>query len=307
MNKISLIVTSGTQFEKTLLAGFIKAKDIINIHELDEWKAGRLIEEKECQRKPIVAYYKKIGKGYNEPNALMPTSIVMSVVLDKEGKSDKIKIKDTMYEDIKILEIYSKIRITDGVHRIFGAEYSINELRNSYMEDFEFPSVLILANDRVDENLAFYEINSKSKNVATDLDLQLLNEINKGREREFIKIEKWKLLALNVAMEINKNKNSVWFNNISVEQTKQNEIASSVSFVTSLKPFLDIPFIKDVDKESKSSEEAAKEIAYWLNVYWEGIKLAISTAFPKKELINIRRLFKKHLEYIFGICWLQKY
>ncbi|MGG2062126.1 MULTISPECIES: DGQHR domain-containing protein [Priestia] len=281
MEDIVLFGTLAYQNGRKLITGFIMANDLISIHKLDKWEPGKPVNEQGAQREPIPTHYKKIGKNMKENNGVMPTSILLSTI---QGQDEKIIVEEIINNRVvKItLKKGAKLKILDGMHRTLASEYAIYTLKAENLKDFNFPFVILYARDRVDEILAFFEINSKAKKVATDLALQLLNEINKHSDINLTKTEKWKLIALNVAMKLNEKPESVWFENISVGHSKGDEIASSTSFVTSLKPILEIGFIKNIwNDDSKSEIEAGAEIAGFVDLYWNAIRDIIPEAFPE--------------------------
>ncbi|MGG0741247.1 hypothetical protein, partial [Niallia taxi] len=164
-----------------------------------------------------------------------------------------------------------------------GLQYAINDLKQSDLKKFEIPFVLMIVNDRIDEITSFYDINSTPKRVSTDLALQLLNEMKINTNMKLSKTEKWKLVALNVSMALNAKPDSVWYKNISVGQIKDDEIASSTSFVTSLKPVLEISFIKKLWENALDEKESGERIADLVNTFWNALKELMPDAFPETK------------------------
>lgn len=277
----------GKQRDRNVITGVLKAEDLIAIHEIDVWKPGKPIEEQGCQRQPIQSHFRKIGRKLKEDERMwLPTSITLSA---NNGDGDaskkhsvKIEIVESEIPDLVkiIIPKGHTLRVVDGQHRIKGLEYAIRDLKQDEIADFKLPFVLTLTDDRVDEIKTFYDINSTPKRVATDLALQLLNDMNTNEAVRLSKTEKWKLVALNVAMQLNKNPESVWYQNISIGQSKSGEIASSTSFVASMRPILEISFIKRI-WEQKSEDEAGKRIADFVDAYWSALKQVMPKAFPE--------------------------
>jgi hypothetical protein len=147
---------------------------------------------------------------------------------------------------------------------------------------FQIPYVLVFPKDRVEEITWFYEINSKAKKVVTDLALQLLNEMTKGNKTSLTKGEHWKLVATNVATILNKNPDSVWYKCLSIGDNKKgNAIASSNQFAQSLKPLLDIPFVKKQWINEEDVSVAGEKVASLVNSYWNALKEVVPQVFPK--------------------------
>jgi DGQHR domain-containing protein len=275
----------GDQRGRKVITGVINTEDLINIYEIDVWKPGKSIEEQGCQRHPVQSHFRKIGRKMKESNSWLPTSITLSANL-RRGDHDnensvRIEILDENKKLVKIvIPVGHKVRVVDGQHRILGLEYAIVELKQFELRNFQLPFVLMIVNDRIDEISSFYDINSTPKRVSTDLALQLLNEMKQNTNMKLTKGEKWKLVALNVSMALNKKADSVWYNNISVGQIKDGEIASSTSFVTSLKPILEISFVKKIWENNLDEIEAGERIADLVSAYWNALKLLMPDAFP---------------------------
>ncbi|MFJ5772555.1 DGQHR domain-containing protein, partial [Psychrobacillus sp. NPDC093180] len=274
----------GDQRGRKVITGVIDTEVLISIYEIDVWKPGKPIEEQGCQRHPVQSHFRKIGRKMKEDRSWLPTSITLSANMKNGEKetTNSIKIEKTDIPNLVKITIPEghKVRVVDGQHRIKGLEYAITELKQFELKKFQLPFVIMIVENRIDEIMAFHDINSTSKRVSTDLALQLLNDMRQNTSMKLTKTEQWKLVALNVAMTLNKKTDSVWYNNISVGQVKDGEIASSTSFVTSLKPILDIPFIKKIWENNFNEQEAGEKIADLVNAYWNGLRQLMPDAFP---------------------------
>lgn len=273
----------GIQRERMVITGVINTEDLIRLHEIDVWSPGKPIEEQGSQRQPIQSHFRKIARKMKEGKTWLPTSVTLSANLKTGDLATKNSIRIELTEIEGLVKIIipkgNKVRVVDGQHRIKGLEYAITDLKQHDLSDFQLPFVLLITEDRIDEIKTFFEINSTPKRVATDLAMQLLNDMNQNNAVQLTKTEKWKLVALNVAMTLNQKSDSVWYNNISVGQVKNEEIASSTSFVASMRPFLEISFIKKI-WEGNNEQIAGEKIADLVNIYWNGLKLVMPEAFP---------------------------
>lgn len=273
----------GEQRKRGVITGVLKAEELIAIHEIDVWQAGKNIDEQGCQRQPIQSHFRKIGRKLKDTDMWLPTSITLSANQNEGDKQNKNSVKIERMEFPNLVKITipdgNTLRVVDGQHRIKGLEYAIRDLKQHELTDFELPFVLTLTENRVDEIKTFYDINSTPKRVATDLALQLLNDMNKNDSVKLSKAEQWKLVALNVAMTLNEKPGSVWEQNISVGQSKSGEIASSTSFVASMRPILEISFVKRI-WEHQDEHEAGKKIADLVDSYWNALKHLMPDAFP---------------------------
>lgn len=274
----------GNQRGRKVITGVINTDDLIRLHEIDVWTPGKPIEQQGSQRHPIQSHFRKIGRKMKEGKTWLPTSVTLSANLGSgdEATRNSIRIEDTDIPNLVkiIIPKGNKVRVVDGQHRIRGLEYAITDLKQYDLTNFQLPFVLLITKDRIDEIKTFYEINSTPKRVATDLAMQLLNDMNENNAVKLTKTEQWKLVALNVARALNEKPNSVWYNNISVGQVKNGEIASSTSFVASMRPFLEISFIKKI-WEGNNEQIAGEKIADLVNAYWNGLKLVMPEAFPE--------------------------
>ncbi|MBT2734117.1 DGQHR domain-containing protein [Bacillus sp. ISL-7] len=287
MSETILFGFLGDQRGRKVITGVIDTEDLIDIYEIDVWKPGKPIDEQGCQRHPVQSHFRKIGRKMKEQNSWLPTSITLSANLNKGEKEsiNSIKIERTDTPNLVKIVIPEghKLRVVDGQHRILGLEYAITDLKQFELKKFQIPFVMMIVNDRIDEITSFYEINSTPKRVSTDLALQLLNEMKQNTSMKLTKAEKWKLVALNVSMALSEKTDSVWYNNISVGQIKDGEIASSTSFVTSLKPILEISFIKKIWENNLDEQDAGERIADLVNAYWNGLKRLMPDAFPETK------------------------
>lgn len=268
---------------RSVVTGVISTEELIDIHEIDVWKPGKKIEEQGSQRQPIQSHYRKIGRKLKDTQLWLPTSVTLSANLNSGEKETKnsVRIEQTEFPPMVKLFIPEghTLRVVDGQHRIKGLEYAIRDLKQHHLKDFELPFVLLITENRVDEIETFYDINSTPKRVATDLALQLLNDMNANASVKLTKTEQWKLVALNVSMALNEKPDSVWYQNISVGQSKNGEIASSTSFVSSMRPILEISFVKKI-WENNDERVAGKKIADLVDAYWHALKELMPKAFP---------------------------
>lgn len=287
----------GHQHDRKVISGVINVIDLIEIYEIDVWSPGKSIEEQGCQRPPIQSHYRKIGRKLKDQKISLPTSIILSANDNKGKNRNKNSIEIHPINNHGEVEIVikkgHKLRVVDGQHRILGLQYAINDLKQADLKSFQIPFVIMLVNDRVDEISLFYEINSTPKRVSTDLALQLLNEMKQNKDLKISKTEKWKLVGLNVAMNLSDRKDSVWYQNISIGQANNDAIASSTSFVTSLKPMLEISFIKSIWENSDDEKSSGKRIADLVDTYWNALRMVMPKAFPvsqdEKELWVIQK------------------
>ncbi len=280
-----LLVTKGTQGNQIIFNGFISPEQLIENTTIDRWKPGQSVENQGCQRTPIAAHYRKIGRKLrDDPNATLPTSLTLTL----NNKTSKFTLEATEIENVYFLTISEgDLSICDGQHRKMGLAYALNELKldtNTFnrIKQMDLPFCLISTPNRVEQIKMFYEINSTVKKVPTDLALQLLNEINCNQTLKKNFSERSKLVALNVCNILNSRENSVWYDSIDLTGSDSSKIASTTSFVTSLKPMLNIKFVKEIIKSYDKEEISGKIIADLIDNYWTALSLIMPEAFPEK-------------------------
>ncbi|QUN11950.1 DGQHR domain-containing protein [Clostridium sp. C1] len=154
----------------------------------------------------------------------MPTSIICSS--DKEVKED------------------TQLSIVDGQHRIeaFKRLKEIDEKKYQEIEDFEL-SVIIL--EKPSEELevdTFITINKTSRKVDTSLAYILKNKINRRKKcSDDLTIAKKEFLAVELATDINIDKNTLWYNKILLEGNPTHSSCETISlnsFVRSVRVFV---------------------------------------------------------------------
>jgi len=218
-------------------------ENIINNYDVDiyDQKTNRT----GYQRPPIPTHYRDIAKylSNNSESIFMPSAII--------GAVDKSQIHFSDH-----LEVKGKIRIVDGQHRLKGFEYAIyTEKKNhdntddkklTQLNNFEFPIILMVideqTNEKLNEVIAFIDINSKGKKVVTDLAINLRNEMS---DKTLDYLEEENKLLEKVATETTlylsndkENIDTVWFNAIKTSSNDKGKIISINSFNKSLFPII---------------------------------------------------------------------
>ncbi len=209
------------------------------------------------QRKPDKKHYSKIKKYFlNEPNAILPSSLILGVDRDV---IEKYIVKEKGNEYLNLEGINKKIfRIVDGQHRLKGLEEAIKG--KPELEDYIFNVVVIVTDikNRSKELEIFTDINSKSKRIRVDLALlaKYNYEIYEG------KIEKLgEHIAVKTAFKL-KEENSernIWRNGIKfdVHEEKALGIVSINAFKHSIKPLCD-KYLRDIEFNMKEATDIQK-------------------------------------------------
>lgn len=292
--KVTFPAIETRQRDTVSFAGAMDIHALEKLYKIDVWHADEPIERRGIQRQPIAAHYRKIGRSLQAPEATLPTSIVLSANINHDGTeshiSDGIRVPYGMevtpvqgtianLVDITIDPSILKLQVVDGQHRILGIEHALEKGYLRQDQTFELPFVLILAKSRYDEIKNFYSINSKAKRVATDLALQLMNEMKDSDPDYNLSLtEKKKVIAIKIANALSDKADSPWYGEISQGNTASSEeIISSTSFVSSLTPVLTVSYFNNVIKAKGGNAEAmmdmvAEQCGKTVDNYWSAIR-----------------------------------
>lgn len=197
------------------------------------------------QRSPIPAHYRDIAQYLitNTQSIFLPSAII--------GAVDKQQITLTAEGH---LHIKDPIRIVDGQHRIEGFKHAIaTELKKridvdvhtiQQLHSFELPIILMVIDDspqaKLNEVIAFIDINSKGKKVSTDLAIRLRNEMY-TETHDYLKEEKKLLekIATDITLFLtNHAQGPLWYKAIKTVPTDKGRIISINSFNKSLYPII---------------------------------------------------------------------
>lgn len=163
------------------------------------------------QRQLNSSHYKKIARYLAEKdNPILPTSILTAV--------DPFQIS----ENKNLLYIQDKLRVVDGQHRIEGIKYLKKENPKAFekIKQYGFSALIMVIpkEKKVYEIESFININKTSKPVKTDLAIQLMEKI---KENDILKLKEdiSICMATKISKELNKNKESIWFNAIKLDDS----------------------------------------------------------------------------------------
>lgn len=270
-----------------------RVENIINNYDVDIY--DQETNRTGYQRPPIPTHYRDIAKYLvnNSESIFMPAAIIAAV------DPKQIHLSDHH------LEIEGKMRIVDGQHRLKGFEYAIyTEKKNNYNTDdkkltqlnnFEFPIILMVIDEQTTEKLnevvAFIDINSKGKKVVTDLAINLRNEMS-DKTLDYLEEEN-KLLekvATETTLHLSNDKENigtVWFNAIKTSSNDKGKIISINSFNKSLFPIIkhcipDTQFYQSPEDVSVLIDSVQKFIAS----AWEEIHDTWTESFNEDKSFN---------------------
>ena len=211
------------------------------------------------QRKLDRKHYNKIKKDLIARQAILPTSIILSVdnnyIIEKMDEIDSDLLELTLDSGDKAF------RIVDGQHRIEGLKLAMED--EPEFKEF-FLNVIILVTEpenRVREVEVFEDINSKAKKIKTDLTiLAKYNYVLLG-EKQVDDLSEH--ISIKAAYSLNETiPGSVWHNAIQFDfntQEKMEGIIGVSAFINSI-----IPITKEYIRKEPVSDVGDKEklIAY---------------------------------------------
>ena len=172
------------------------------------------------QRKVNESHVSKIVDYLMKSNFYLPTSIICA--------SDENVTKDT------------RLHIVDGQHRVEAFKtIKINDLdKYNEIKDYELSVIILQKPSEMLEVDTFITINKTSRKVDTSLAYVLKNKINKANKSSCdLTIAKKEFLSVELAINLNNDEKSLWYNKILLEgnPTKNSQETISLnSFVKSV-------------------------------------------------------------------------
>lgn len=243
------------------------------------------------QRKVNENHVSNIVKYLQENPFYLPTSIICA--------SDAEVTNDTV------------LNIVDGQHRIeaFKKLKEIDLDKYNDIKNYELSVVILEKPSEALEVDTFITINKTSRKVDTSLAYVLKNKINKNNTSSCdLTIAKKEFLAVELAINLNSYKNSLWYNRILLEgnPTKNSkETISLNSFVKSVQMLISyLNKYKIIEIDWKNDEELNKIIKDIKDIYlkiWDVIKFKWPNLF-KEESIN-----NSVLQGTIGVSAINKY
>ncbi|TWD92205.1 DGQHR domain-containing protein [Neobacillus bataviensis] len=264
-------------------------KDIIKNYEVDIYDQDE--NPLGYQRSPIPTHYRDIAKYFlNTSSIFLPSAIIGAV------NKNQIKISNQ-----NTLEIQGKIRIVDGQHRIKGFEYAIGlgaklginrEKIIQQMQEFQLPVILMeidksSPSEKLNEVIAFIDINSKGKKVSTDLAISLRNEMYKTNEDYLLdEIKLQERIATETAQSLTKSADSLWFKAIKHTPSDKGRIISINLFNKSLLPIIKHFIELTPPINNKEVTIISKELESFINETWVAIYKRWPKCFTNTKTFN---------------------
>lgn len=233
------------------------------------------------QRPPLERRFKGIADyvlGNEGLTPLMPQAIILNarkpLAFESSGTTEgwgSLTIPQTAFPLFEV----------DGQHRLGG-------LRRAVAEDpkgagqYQVPVVIIDGVPQMTEAVTFYVLNTEQKRVPTDIAQRLIAQQMEDvdlRERVLKEGKAWIAQATKIVDVLNTTPGHPWHNKIGVPGVERGSLMRQVSFVQSLKPFLDGTPYEEMEPEA---------VAQILIMYWQALEELWPVAFedPKEYVIQ---------------------
>ena len=260
----------GTQHGRKIIAGFVSARNLAELYENETLKIDEysLSNPDGYQREYSITRSRKFARFIaDKENGISPTNILVYLRQDFDPvvKDGNISVPDGM-----------PLYIVDGQHRTIGISeaYKLGFLGES--EDFDVPISLLIwnpdkspDNQRLEEAMQFYTINTQSKRPRTDLAHQYIyrvKQVEKGpigpHTRFPMDIKKKDYVPFEIYISEQLFKSGPWKNLIIPPNGHDEAPISQGSFTDSLAPVLDF---------AKNAGLTMGNVIELINNYWSAI------------------------------------
>lgn len=243
------------------------------------------------QRDVNISHVHRIVEYLNNNSFYLPTAIICA---SNDSFSDE-----------------TELNIVDGQHRI----ESFKKLREKYPDryqkicEMEIPVVVLEKPTEALEVSTFITINKTSRKVDTSLAYVLRNKIRRQRgNSDSIELTHKEYIAVELAISLNADKESVWYNRITLQgNPTQNsyETISLNSFVNSMKSLINFLSKKEIIDIDWSCEESIQKIIDSIKEIYGIIWEEIGLKWP--ELLDSKNVKKSVLQGTIGVTSINKY
>lgn len=250
--------------------------EMVDVHiwdpDLPEENSEEYIQKQGYQRKAMPRHYKKVSSYVRKPNAILPTSILLSA---RKPLSFTNGGSESHAGELLVKKEDGPLWVIDGQHRLAGIQHAIEEKGKTSLLNFPL-TVCILTNvDKFTEVSQFHIVNSTAKGVRTDLAdrlMLLMHQMRPDEVKENIQPKDlWRLRSTRITRLMNQQKGSPWYQRIQAPNSpKGDSVVSERSFSTSLKPIL---------HDGAMSNYGDEEIVKWLTAFWTAVAELMPEAF----------------------------
>jgi DGQHR domain-containing protein len=235
---------------KSCVVGSLLANDLIIRAKIPYWNSAT---KTGYQRAANQSRVNDLKVSLSSKRVDIPTAILVNI---RDISQNNIENTSALSGFIHLTN--ESIYIVDGQHRYLAVKELYNDNKNEW-GSYLLPCVFILGASELEEMKEFYIVNTTAKSVKTDLAFAILRQRaeNENITEELIETDQqWKVVGSQVLDIVEKTR--VWKGKVakpgeSVSRKKsEGPIISSSGFVTSIKNYLEHPYIKVLDNEKKS-------------------------------------------------------
>ncbi len=287
------------QDDVRLFVGAAKAKDLIRVTTVDEYKPNLDPNDPDqgYQRPPERSRITRIGKYLisGEGGGLFPTAVLLAarspLAYDRREGTVEVSSDDPL-------------QIVDGQHRLAGLKYAIDEKGAAHLGEYSIPVVIMETPDRITEMNQFLIVNGTAKQVRTDLVNMILTATYADVDRGDIpKRDLWKIVVANVVDRLAKDPESPWYELIALPGEVSRGGAMPIratSFITSLRPVY--LWLKEasgiLDQRCSSTDDEIDYMYEIVSAYWRAVADVVPAAFEDPSQYVIQKtpgVFSLHM------------
>jgi len=271
----------------------MRASDLCKLGVIESWDSdkGWDIVTQGYQRESYKKHYKAIaGFLRDTPDALLPTSILLSARTEEQGQLNFHVISDSIDHALGYLEVPNTyvLYVVDGQHRMQGFIHAIDQFKRDDLGDFLLPVVVLCDADKIEELSQFHLINHRQKRISTNLALALLGTVvddQPGVAKMLAGPQGvWKMKAIMIAIALNEGQEpqNVWPGRISLPNEPRGPIvaATLASFVNSLQPFFSATYPYRLNN---------LQVGEYLIRFWSALNAIMPNAFRSRRGYVIQR------------------
>lgn len=296
-NYLKVLAIRFVQNERVFYTTAMSGKDLINYTKVDSWNPKSVTGKEGYQRIPGESRKKQIAAYYERPDSIMPLGGLLNAraVAKNGGKTygTVLEFEPIIEQDsvaagwLKIPESAWPLYIVDMQHRIGGLEYAVTQFEKEELNNYLLPVTIADGLTLLEEVDQFQTINTTQKRVKTDLARRLQVILSGDPTKKKALSEQGKLWEVRGTVVTNLlsriNRDNVWYRKIMPANGTSDEFPNTIiretSFVTSLKPVLQMPYFGRL-----TDKQAVEYIA----MYWNALAKLWPEAFgePARYVIQ---------------------
>ncbi len=246
------------------------------------------------QRRPVEYRFKEISRYVQNNEGLLPTAILVNI-------RDQAKFVPSHDGDsVGLLKIPEGARlwVVDGQHRVYGLREAADKLKQSTPAAelaYDVPVVFTVGLNKIQEMRLFHIVNSKARNVPTDLAAQLLFRAVREQGKAFVHSGKGsekdfrKAVGTKIAYHLNGTPGP-WQGKIRLPNEPSNRKKKPLqvnAIASSLEPTLRDNYLKSIYEPETDKEWTT--VCGLVSTYWQALSELMPQAFAHIETYSAQR------------------